>query len=340
MSFSKRQFLRYRVIDKELSMIPGRRVKSVQIQRILLERYDMKISTRTIQKDIEVMRDDSQLGYFAPIEIDTVVKAFYYTDPNFTINKFKLKEEEINSLEFILSVFRQYSDHGIFQKFVSGLEKVESAIQIEKESRQEREKNWDFIMIEPVVSIKKEVSVLIPKIIGAIDRQNKVQFIYKKFGASSSTMRICTPIWLKEYRGLWYLFAKEEQTKKEKTFALDRMRDLIVLDLIGEKPSIDPQEYYDKTIGVTVLDKPVEKIVLSFDPYQGNYIKTQPLHHSQKILIDTNEELRIMISVIPNYELISIILSYGKSIRVISPKSLKKQVFQNLQEASDLYSGK
>ena len=39
-----------------------------------------------------------------------------------------------------------------------------------------------------------------------------------------------------------------------------------------------------------------QKIVLSFDPFQGQYIKSLPLHKSQTVLVDNVEEFRIKIT--------------------------------------------
>ena len=82
---------------------------------------------------------------------------------------------------------------------------------------------------------------------------------------------------------------------------------------------------------------PLEEVTLSYNPTQGNYIKTQPLHSSQEILIDSNEELQIKITVRLNYELEEQILKQGEKVKVISPQVLKDKIKNRIFEAYQSY---
>ena len=76
---------------------------------------------------------------------------------------------------------------------------------------------------------------------------------------------------------------------------------------------------------------------MSFTRAQGHYIKTQHLHETQEVLIDNNNEFRIRMHVVINYELISTILSYGESIKVIAPISLKNEIKNRISNVMKLY---
>ena len=67
--------------------------------------------------------------------------------------------------------------------------------------------------------------------------------------------------------------------------------------------------------------------------FQGKYIKSQPIHHSQKIVIDSDKELRIELRVKVNYELEEQILKHGQRVRVLEPKSFRKLIKTRLKEA-------
>ncbi|MCK9205066.1 MAG: WYL domain-containing protein, partial [Bacteroidales bacterium] len=70
-----------------------------------------------------------------------------------------------------------------------------------------------------------------------------------------------------------------------------------------------------------------------FDPEQGKYIKTFPLHESQHILTDNNKEFRIRLHLHITYDLIMELLSYGEKVEVIKPKSLRKDLVKIYQNA-------
>lgn len=67
-------------------------------------------------------------------------------------------------------------------------------------------------------------------------------------------------------------------------------------------------------------------MVLSFTPYQAPYILTQPLHHSQKLLLKHEQELQIELTVYITAELVMMVLGYGDQVRVLQPQSLKERI--------------
>jgi len=79
-------------------------------------------------------------------------------------------------------------------------------------------------------------------------------------------------------------------------------------------------------------------VVLSFDPYQGKYMKTQKLHSSQKILIDNETEFRVQLKVYIAFDLVKELLSYGSDLKVIEPLSLINQIKEAHKAAFERYS--
>jgi predicted DNA-binding transcriptional regulator YafY len=78
-------------------------------------------------------------------------------------------------------------------------------------------------------------------------------------------------------------------------------------------------------------------VQLWVSPFSAGYIKTQPLHTTQKILKDNKDGLWIEIRVGITTELIMDILSFGSNIKVLSPKALQDQVLLKLRETLELY---
>jgi predicted DNA-binding transcriptional regulator YafY len=82
-----------------------------------------------------------------------------------------------------------------------------------------------------------------------------------------------------------------------------------------------------------------EQVILSFDPEQGKYIKSLPLHDSQQILVDNSEEFRIKLELYITFDFIMEILSYGSRVKVLEPVELVEEVKTALLNAYQLYSG-
>ncbi len=175
-------------------------------------------------------------------------------------------------------------------------------------------------MIQTEKTIVSKGIDFIEPILKAILEKQIINFDYKKFSDLSYSKKILLPILLKEDKNYWYVIGISENKKLPTTYALDRMKNLIITNKNFVPPSFNANEYFKYSFGITVSDEEPIKIVLSFTTYQGNYIKALPIHETQEIITDNEKELRISVIVKPSYEFYSKILSYGDCARVISPR--------------------
>ena len=110
---------------------------------------------------------------------------------------------------------------------------------------------------------------------------------------------------------------------------------------IGNKTferDIDIQEIHKHCFGVSVAkDYKPQKIVLSFSPVAGKYVKSLPWHDSQKILIDNDKELRISLYVYPTDDFKIELLSYGNEVKVFEPQGLSDEIKQTYKDALKQY---
>nr|MCU0329059.1 WYL domain-containing protein [Chitinophagales bacterium] len=103
------------------------------------------------------------------------------------------------------------------------------------------------------------------------------------------------------------------------------------------KTDIEFSEYFDEIYGVTLVDSPVEEIVLHFYEMQGHYIATNPIHPLQKgkWIDEKTYELRLKLRI--NYELISKLLSYGAQLKVVKPDILVQRMRDTILQMNSLY---
>jgi predicted DNA-binding transcriptional regulator YafY len=129
---------------------------------------------------------------------------------------------------------------------------------------------------------------------------------------------------MKEFRGRWYLVARNIDNRKIRVFGVDRISNLVVTTKSFIYPTdFNLSEYYKHSFGIIRPDdKEPEEIILSFSPYQGKFIKTFPIHQSQQVLIDSPKELRIQLFVLVTHDLKMELRMYGDSLSVIQPKDL------------------
>ena len=131
----------------------------------------------------------------------------------------------------------------------------------------------------------------------------------------------------------------KDQSHEIRTYALDRIVLVEPSDVNYIKnTSINTETYFNNCIGINQMANKIEKIILKFTPVEGNYIKTQNLHHSQKIIKDNDKELTIKLELIINFELMSIILGYGSSVKVIQPQHLADKVIEISKNTIERYN--
>lgn len=170
----------------------------------------------------------------------------------------------------------------------------------------------------------------------AIKNRFLIIFDYWKFWDEEVRQRHVEPYALKEFKNRWYLMARDRKDGHIKSFGLDRLSEL---DITSQKflypDNFSVEEYFRFSFGIMgPNDENPQDIILSFDTFQGKYIKTLPLHHSQEILVDNSEELRIKLKLYLTHDLLMELLSHGANLKVIEPNSLAKQVKKAHEEAS------
>ncbi len=172
--------------------------------------------------------------------------------------------------------------------------------------------------------------------LNAIIQKQKMSFNYTNYATDESKNFIIQPVLLKEFQHRWYVCGNNE-AGEFRSFGLDRISNLIVLQETFRSSIKNPKALFDKIIGLSVENDPSEKIVLSFHPLQGKYILSQPIHLSQKIVLQNENELRISINVIPNYELLEQILKHGDRVKVMEPAWLREAIKLRLIKALNHY---
>lgn len=176
-------------------------------------------------------------------------------------------------------------------------------------------------------------------LIYAIKNRLQIRFSYHKFWEDKATQRIVEPFAIKEFKYRWYLLAKDNKDNKVKSFALDRLANVEVTRKPFELPAnYNIEESFQHCFGIINPDNAqLQEIVLSFDPIQGKYAKSLPLHESQEVLIDNQNELQIKLKLFVTYDLVKEILAYGEYVKVISPDSLVNEIKSILRSTLKQY---
>ena len=297
---SKRESIaRYNLIIKKLRKQPSSfsELSDYLAFESDFQEYNFNVSKRTFQRDIEDIRS----VYNIDIQYD-FSRRVYYID----------FDEQPEANERILEAFDTFNALNI-------IDRLSDYIHFEKRRPQGTGNLYGLLH--------------------AIKNQIQINFIYQKFWENEMTERIVEPYALKEFKNRWYILAKDLKDNQVKSFALDRITEL---DLKKKKFQIPKDfninNYYKNCFGIISPNgQKVQEVILSFNYFQGKYIKSLPLHESQQVLIDNEEELRIKLKLFVTHDFFMELLSYGESLKVIEPENLIKDIKTSLKATLEQY---
>lgn len=171
----------------------------------------------------------------------------------------------------------------------------------------------------------------------AVKNQLQVTFSYQKYYSAAISERSTSPLALKEFKNRWYLIVRDlEDDLKIKSFALDRLTNLVISKKkAATSLPFDIEKHYQYCFGImSPNDAAPAEIILSFNKFQGNYIKSLPLHESQEILVDNEDWLHIKLTLYITTDLVMELLSYGENMVVLEPAVLVNQIRTAHQQAA------
>ena len=303
------------------------------------------VSKRCVEKDIEYLEYNfPELIEFERYSINSYSivsdrpykkRCIRYADPTFSIFKGKLSEEEKGLLTAALSTIGSFDgldSFGWLDDFSKRLGLIEQ---------------------EPIILMSKnllENRTLMAEIFSAIRAKSVIKIKYSKFNDNQKREVILSPYLLKEYNQRWYVIGGANDTSKILNFALDRIKSIEILPGFEyHKAPVDLSERYEDIIGITFLESsPIYEIIFWISDSSAPYIRTKPIHGSQKELrFDKEKVIRnkfdvpkggalFSIECKENYELIRELTSYGE-LKVLTPEHIINRIKERILKFHKIY---
>ena len=275
------------------------------------------VSIRTIYGDVKAMT----LEMDAPIEsFKQGSKTCYrYTDPNYSIRKLPVQQEDIQTLRDAIELLTQVKGFPIADELRGVVERLENTVSTNIEGRH------GIIQFEH--HVRAAGTERLQDLFEAIKGKTVLRIHYQPFGKEVRE-HIIHPYLLKEFRNRWFLLGRIDGHPFVTNLALDRMQKVkpILRHVYIENDVFDPDAYFDNLIGVTWPEgAQPETINLRVSAAIYPYIQTKPIHHSQTVVREFRDgSRRIRLSLVNNYELRMALMSMGPGVVVEKPKGLRK----------------
>lgn len=333
MATNKHASIRYQALDKCFRNF-GRRYNIEDLigvcNQAIYEFAGVKdgVKRRQVYADIAYM--ESEQGWCIPLERIKEGRNVYfrYENKDFSINTKPLTDNEMVQLKETVLMLNRFKGMPQFAWMEELLSRLEDKFHLKG-----RTENLIGFEQNPYLTGLEFLSGLF----NAIVNKQTLKIEYKSFDKPVVNLTI-HPYYIKQFNNRWFLFGLNGEYKAIFNLPLDRIVSIQGSDEhYVENNDIDFEEYFDDIIGVTIPrnGKP-EQITLQFSPERLQYVLSKPVHHSQKI--KDKQKGIVEISVIPNKELESLILSFGNQVEVISPQHYREQIYHQITDLFTKYS--
>ena len=145
------------------------------------------------------------------------------------------------------------------------------------------------------------------------------------------------PYALKLFRQRWYLLALNDEDLM-RIYALDRMTMVQLTDEPFEMPEdFSPGAYFSEYFGVMTNDTPMAHVVIRAHKWMPDYLRTLPLHHSQRELASPPDYTDFALDIRPTSDFLGELLRHSDGIEVLEPLDVREKMRQMIVETLKRY---
>lgn len=330
MATNKNARLRYEALDKCLSNF-SRKYYIEDLQKACCDYLTKELSIYTTVSKRQVYTDLKEMEASPSMQAPIVAyqdgqrKYYRYSHEGFSI--VDLTDEELMGLEATVNMLSSFRGMPQFDWMTDIIRKLKKKYKVSESQRN-------------ILSFDSNVDLRgidrFKELFNYIINEQPIKITYEPFGKPPFKAEI-HPYFLKQYNNRWFILGFNPEYNDISVFALDRIKNVESINVKFIKDTIieDPFDYFFDVIGTTIPNsREVEKVILKFMPHRFQYVAAKPIHHTQKT-DDVN--YTVTLEVIPNKELESIILGFGKDVEVIAPEHLRNEIIEILKESCKNY---
>lgn len=290
----------------------------------------IEVSTKTIQRDLEYMRD--QLGL--PMEYDRGRRGYCYTEPVTHFPTIPATEGEVLALFVAQKALEAYRGTPFEQPLAHAFKKLARALDDDISVDLDALAQGLSFRHTGVAVINLEIFQVVTR---AIMEHRELAFLYRKLNGARPEKRNVQPYHLASIDGQWYVFAHDLARKDLRTFVLGRIQEVPV---IGETfPKSGEFSLTDCLMGAfgVITGEGRHTVRIAFDAFAAQLVRERVWHVTQDLRELPDGELEMVLQLSSLEEIERWVLSWGGHARVIGPARLRQRIREALREIDTLY---
>lgn len=279
----------------------------------------LEVSTKTISRDLEFMRD--QLGL--PVEYDPKIYAWRYTHPVKNFPTVQISEGELLALLVAQKALEQYRGTPYHDQLAQAFAKLSAGLR-------------DQVSFTPSTALgnvsfhhlglSKADLTIFQHLTHALSDSREIEFTYQKPHTSAPEVRRLHPYHLSNRENAWYVVGHDPDKHALRTYAVGRMKKIALSQRQFTKPTeFSPESYYAKSFGAFVGTGD-HRVVIRFNPTVAAQIRERFWHDSQEFKELPKGQLELRLHLNSLDEIQRWVLGWGEGAEVVAPKELRHQI--------------
>ncbi|SKC72236.1 helix-turn-helix transcriptional regulator [Ohtaekwangia koreensis] len=328
MPVTKSQDLRIEILDELLD------ARKWTFQE-LLDRVNQRlgdsqpfISKRTLLRDLNYLIDKKDAPIHRPEKSDN----FYYYTRKFSLKNIPIDEDDLASLKNAIQILKAVDNFTLSQDVEYITRKLENRINVETYDQQ--------IYIQFERHTTSQGGEYIYELLEAIKSKNVLRLSYQPYTHPQPSEKNVHPYLLKEFRNRWFLIGREENASRITIYALDRIKRIRPSSVsYVENTLFNPSDYFNNLIGVSIPENAIpEKVEIKVYKHAKPYVLSKPIHLNQEVVRYFKDgSMLIHLNLILNYELKSVLLSYGDGLEIRRPILLREELKKTIMGMAEFY---
>ncbi len=310
------QFIRQWSILKALE---SRRSGGLTIEDLCRE---LEANRRTVYRDIDVLR---AAGFAVDKEVREDGHVHYFIPQGARTPPVPFTAAELLALYFSQGLLRPLDGTPFKQGIASALSKIERTLPVHA---------LDFVGSANQALVVKPTALKnyaaharkMEDLFAASRERRKVEVAYLALHSDAVTVHRFHPYCSTLHNGSFYWIGRSELRDAMRTFLLDRIQRVKVLDERFEAPAdFDPEAFLEESFGITHEGR-TETVKIEFAPAAARPVQERTWHPTQRIEKRPGGAVMLTMETAGLEEIVRWVLSYGADAKVLAPDSLAKRV--------------
>ena len=278
---------------------------------------ELEVSAKTIQRDIEVMRD--QLGL--PIAYDAYEHGYHLTEEVHEFPTIQVTQGELLALLVAQKAIEQYRGTPYHAQLETAFAKLLAPLN-DMTGYAPTDETISFKVTAPAAHELDSFD----RLGRAANDQLEVSFAYRKPGSTQTENRRVQPYHTTHREGRWYLIGHDVDRDALRTYAISRIGEVTLSARWFERPKdFCIERYFASALGV-MNGTESHRVRIRFSPLSADHVRDRFWHESQEFTSNPDGTLELALQLADLLEVERLILQWGGHAIALDPPELRTRL--------------